>query len=296
MVNYTHLTTTLEAPQLVEILHDLFVNFDLAANRNRAMRIKFLGDSYNCVAGIPNYFPAHASCCVDQALEMIHITQGVSSRRELDINLRIGVHSGEVFAGIIGHTKWQFDIWSKDVDITNRLESSGLPGLVHVSQRTLSMLDEHYIFREGTEAAKNDPILQQAGIRTFLVSNRLPDAVEPGELDDELSSASINSCRLSYGGYYEEIQIKAQREIMKEVDQMAVGHCFIEWRRSSSMKKQDFNEEYLFSNQIHLVLGVFRSWKREWEFHNLPDLMIKYTMLLVLCAGLAIMSINLIEE
>ncbi|EDW50178.1 GM14474 [Drosophila sechellia] len=177
MVNYTHLTTTLEAPQLVEILHDLFVNFDLAANRNRAMRIKFLGDSYNCVAGIPNYFPAHASCCVDQALEMIHITQGVSSRRELDINLRIGVHSGEVFAGIIGHTKWQFDIWSKDVDITNRLETSGLPGLVHVSQRTLSMLDEHYIFREGTEAAKNDPILQQAGIRTFLtLLVRLPSA------------------------------------------------------------------------------------------------------------------------
>ncbi|EDV50281.2 adenylyl cyclase X E [Drosophila erecta] len=296
MVNYTQLTTTLEAPQLVEILHELFVNFDLAANRNRAMRIKFLGDAYNCVAGIPNYFPAHASCCVDQALDMIRITQDVSSRRKLDINLRIGVHSGEVFAGIIGHTKWQFDIWSKDVDITNRLEASGLPGLVHVSQMTLSMLDEHYIFREGSEAAKSDPILQQAGIRTFLVSSRLPDAVEPGELEDELSNASVTSCRLSYGGYYEEIQIKAQREIMKEVEEMAVGHCFIEWRRSRSMKKKDFNEEYLFSNQIHLVLGVFRSWKMEWAFHNLPDLMMKYSMLIVLCAGLAILCINWNEE
>ncbi|XP_017016179.2 adenylyl cyclase X E isoform X1 [Drosophila takahashii] len=296
MVNYTHLTTTLEAAQLVEILHDLFVNFDMAANRNRAMRIKFLGDAYNCVAGIPNYFPAHASCCVDQALEMIRITQDISGRRNLAINLRIGVHSGEVFAGIIGLTKWQFDIWSKDVDITNRLEMTGLPGLVHVSQRTLSMLDDHYVFSDGTEVARNDTILKQAGIRTYLVSSRLPDTVEPGDLDQDYSNASITSYRLSYAGYYEDLQIKAQREMMKEVEQMAVGHCIFECKRNRLTKSKGFSEEQLFNKRIHLFLGVFRSWKTEWGFHNQPDLMMKYTMILVCCAGLAILTINLIEQ
>ncbi|XP_017064633.2 adenylyl cyclase X E [Drosophila eugracilis] len=296
MVNYTHLTTTLDAPQLVEILHELFVSFDLAANRNRAMRIKFLGDAYNCVAGIPNYFPAHASCCVDQALEMIHITQDIRNRRKLAINLRIGVHSGEVFAGIIGHSKWQFDIWSKDVDITNRLESSGAEGMVHVSQRTLNMLDEHYVYAEGTEAAKNDPILLQAGIRTYLVSSRLPDYVEPGELDNDNSVASMGSYRLSYGGYFEEIQIKAQREMIKEVEHMAVGQSFLVCKRNISVKKKTFSEDYLFNSQIHSIPGVFRSWKMEWAFHNLPDLMMKYTLFIVFCAGLAILCISWIQK
>ncbi|XP_050742468.1 adenylyl cyclase X E isoform X2 [Drosophila biarmipes] len=296
MVNYTHLTTTLEAPQLVEILHDLFVNFDLAANRNRAMRIKFLGDAYNCVAGIPNYFPAHASCCVDQALEMIQITQDISGRRSLAINLRIGVHSGEVFAGIIGHTKWQFDTWSKDVDITNHLETTGMPGLVHVSQRTLSMLDEHYVYMDGTEKARNDPILQKAGIRTYLVSSRLPDTVEPGELDNDYSNASVSSYRFSYTGSYEEIQIKAQREMMKEVEQMTVGNCFLYCKRNRSSKQKAASEEYMFNKRIHLIPGVFRRWKTEWAFHNQPDLMMKYTLLVMFCAGLAILTINWIEN
>uniref|UniRef100_A0A6P4F6N0 adenylate cyclase n=1 Tax=Drosophila rhopaloa TaxID=1041015 RepID=A0A6P4F6N0_DRORH len=292
MVNYTHFTTTLEVPQLVEILHELFVSFDLAANRNRAMRIKFLGDAYNCVAGIPNYNAAHASCCVDQALEMIHITQDLSSRRSLSINLRIGVHSGEVLAGIIGHTKWQFDIWSKDVDITNRLETSGLPGMVHVSQRTLSMLDEHYVFDEGTEVAKNDPILQKAGIRTYLVSSRQPDPMEPGDLDNEFSNASINSGRLSYGGYYEEIQGKAHREMMDEVEHMALGFSYTECKRQRFIKKRTLSEKYMLNARIYFILGVFRSWKREWAFHSLPDLMMKYTLLWVLFAGLAILCMN----
>ncbi|XP_017127316.1 adenylyl cyclase X E [Drosophila elegans] len=292
MVNYTHLTTTLEAPQLVGILHDLFVNFDLAADRNRAMRIKFLGDAYNCVAGIPNYFPAHAACCVDQALDMIHITQDLSNRRDLAINLRIGVHSGEVLAGIIGHAKWQFDIWSKDVDITNRLEASGLPGMVHVSQRTLNMLDDDYVFIEGTQEAKDDVVLQEAGIRTYLVSSRIADLEEPGELDNRISNASINSCHLSHDGYYEEIQIKAQRQMMREVEHTALGSGFTECRRDRFTQKRPFSEELMFNARIYFILGVFRSWRREWAFHNLPDLMMKYTMLWVFFAGLAILFMN----
>jgi len=85
--------------------------------------------------------------------------------------MRIGVHSGDVLSGVIGAAKWQFDIWSKDVDIANRLEATGATGRVHVSQKTLSLLDGEYFYEDGTEKAREDPVLQKHGIRTFLIKS-----------------------------------------------------------------------------------------------------------------------------
>lgn len=92
-------------------------------------------------------------------------------KRHLNIDMRIGVHSGDVLSGVIGAAKWQFDIWSKDVDIANRLEATGATGRVHVSQKTLSLLDGEYFFEDGTEKAREDPVLQKHGIRTFLIKS-----------------------------------------------------------------------------------------------------------------------------
>lgn len=169
MVNYTHLTTRLDVKDLVKILHALFLKFDLAAQQNNVLRIKFLGDSYNCVSGIPHYNRRHAKNCVALALDMIEETQNMRLKVNQDIDMRIGVHSGEVFSGIIGLTKWQYDIWSRDVDIANRLETYGKPGMVHLSQTTLSMLDNEYEYEERGPLNVEDPILQKAHIKTYLI-------------------------------------------------------------------------------------------------------------------------------
>jgi len=71
VVNYTHLTTTLDVKKLVEALHDLFVRFDSASEDYNVLRIKFLGDCYYCVAGLANPNVDHAKCCVDLGLRMI---------------------------------------------------------------------------------------------------------------------------------------------------------------------------------------------------------------------------------
>lgn len=92
-------------------------------------------------------------------------------KRHLNIDMRIGVHSGDVLSGVIGAAKWQFDIWSKDVDIANRLEATGATGRVHVSQQTLRLLDGEYFFEDGTEKAREDPVLQKHDIRTFLIKS-----------------------------------------------------------------------------------------------------------------------------
>lgn len=83
--------------------------------------------------------------------------------------MRIGVHSGNILSGVIGANKWQFDIWSKDVDIANRLESTGEAGRVHVSGQTLQQLDGEFIYEEGTAKARDDPVLRKYEIHTFLI-------------------------------------------------------------------------------------------------------------------------------
>lgn len=122
-----------------------------------------------------------------------------ASRNNLNIDMRIGVHSGSIMSGVIGACKWQYDIWSKDVSIANRLETTGMPGYesllffflsrslllphfrlfmfffrltskVHITQQTLELLEDQYFFEPGTEAAKKDPILIKNNIETFLIS------------------------------------------------------------------------------------------------------------------------------
>ncbi|XP_017016138.2 adenylyl cyclase X E [Drosophila takahashii] len=296
MVNFTHLTTTMEVPELVSILHELFVNFDMAANRNRATRIKFLGDSYTCVTGIPSYFPSHANACVNQALDMIDVSREVSKRRNRKIELRIGVHSGEILAGIIGHTKWQFDIWSKDVNIAIHLEMSGLPNLVHISSRTLSLLDNHYVCEEGTETAKEDPLLQRDNISTYLIRSRLPDFEEPDDFEDD--NISLDNYRLSFRDEdYEDIQVKAQREMILEVEHMPVNRVqSCQFRPKDGKSKESISEEYRFNLESYYLFTTFRNWRTEWSFNNRPDLLMKYSLVMAVLAGITIMSMDLLEH
>ncbi|XP_043865581.1 adenylyl cyclase X E isoform X5 [Drosophila mojavensis] len=111
IVNYTHLTTTLSVKELVTLLHELYARFDNAASRYAVQRIKFLGDCYYCVAGLIKPDPAHAICCVNLGLCMIDIIREVRDEVQIGIDIRVGVHSGSLFAGVLGSAKLQYDIW-----------------------------------------------------------------------------------------------------------------------------------------------------------------------------------------
>lgn len=89
--------------------------------------------------------------------------------KQLDIDMRIGIHSGSLLGGIIGASKWQYDVWSIDVDIANRLEATGMPGRVHVSNNTLQLAQDFYVYENGTEKATLDPLLIKNNVRTFLI-------------------------------------------------------------------------------------------------------------------------------
>lgn len=132
VVNYTHITTQLPVRTLVDVLHELFVKFDEAAKEYNVLRIKFLGDCYYCVSGVPVKNKYHAKSCVDLGLRMIKDIRDVRMSRDLNIDMRIGIHSGSIISGVIGACKWQYDIWSRDVIIANKLESTGESGFVNI--------------------------------------------------------------------------------------------------------------------------------------------------------------------
>lgn len=136
------------------------------------LRIKFLGDCYYCVSGVPQKNPHHALSCVELGLRMIQDIREVRQNKNLIIDMRIGIHSGSIISGVIGACKWQYDIWSKDVNIANRLESTGVAGKVHITKQTLDLLNNQFTIEPGTEKAKTDPVLVKNNITTYLISSR----------------------------------------------------------------------------------------------------------------------------
>lgn len=167
---FTELTTTLPVDKLVETLNDLFGKFDDAAEVHKCLRIKILGDCYYCISGVPVEDALHADHCVKMGLQMINLIRDVRHEHKVNVNMRIGVNSGHVLSGLIGVKKWQFDIWSKDVTIANRLEATGTAGAVHISQTTKSYLKGHFDCEPVKKAhIDHDEILHKHDVTTFLI-------------------------------------------------------------------------------------------------------------------------------
>lgn len=154
-VDFTQTSEKLKAEQLVDELHACFSAFDEIIGRNGLEKIKTIGDSYMAVCGLPDFSEDHAKRAVQAAIE---IRDFISERKKHEnvFEIRIGINSGQVVAGIVGVKKFAYDIWGDTVNTASRMESSGEAGKVNISQSTQALVkDDFQCTYRGKISAKN---------------------------------------------------------------------------------------------------------------------------------------------
>ncbi|KAM3653979.1 LOW QUALITY PROTEIN: adenylate cyclase type 3 [Ammospiza maritima maritima] len=168
IVGFTQLSSSCSAQELVKLLNELFARFDKLAARHHQLRIKILGDCYYCICGLPEFREDHAACSIRMGLAMVDAIASVRERTHTAVDMRVGVHSGAVLGGVLGQKRWQYDVWSTDVTVANKMEAGGIPGRVHISQSTVDCLKGEFEVEPGEGGSRCD-YLRDKGIVTYLV-------------------------------------------------------------------------------------------------------------------------------
>jgi adenylate cyclase len=147
LVDFTPRSQQLAPEQVVQVLNELFSAFDRLAQRHGLEKIKTIGDAYMVAGGLPDPRPDHAQAAAEMALAM---REEVARRRDPSgqpLQVRIGIDTGPVVAGVIGTSKFSYDLWGDTVNTASRMESDGVVGHIQVTARTFQCLRDGYRFQ-----------------------------------------------------------------------------------------------------------------------------------------------------
>ena len=175
LVGFTKMSQGMTAGQLVEVLHNLFSEFDQLVEQAGLEKIKTIGDCYMLAGGLPEARNDHAKAVVATALLMLEAMARFNEAHNTDLMMRIGIHSGPVVAGVIGKHKFTYDLWGNSVNVASRMESSGTPGRVHISAQTAELLGNDF-------ALESRGLVQAKGlgeVATFYVNGLQASTINP---------------------------------------------------------------------------------------------------------------------
>src|SRR5207253_7843898 len=142
VVDFTPLSERLQPAEVVGMLDRLFTYFDLLAERHGLEKIKTIGDCYMVAAGVPTPRLDHARAMALMALDMLNAVRAGQAVGDLGLELRIGINSGPVVAGVIGRKRFLYDLWGDAVNIASRMETHGTSGHIQITQVTYELLKD----------------------------------------------------------------------------------------------------------------------------------------------------------
>jgi class 3 adenylate cyclase len=146
IVGFTQMSADMPPAQVVTLLNGLFTRFDEAANDLGIEKIKTVGDAYMAVCGLPVPVANHAERMVRMAIRMVHITREHAMEHHASMRLRVGINSGPVVAGVIGKSKYIYDLWGDTVNLASRMESGGVPDSIQVTRPVYEKLKDAFVF------------------------------------------------------------------------------------------------------------------------------------------------------
>ena len=151
LVGFTPLAASMSAEDVVALLAKIFERFDYVIKACGVEKIKTIGDAYMIAGGLPQPTPDHAERLAQCALKMVDELTLFNQEANHQLQIRIGIHCGTAVAGVIGSTKFAYDLWGESVNLASRLESSGEPGRIQVSEQFRDRLKASFSFEERGE-------------------------------------------------------------------------------------------------------------------------------------------------
>lgn len=148
IIDFTKMTNEVGGTALVKILNKFFGELDDLLVNFRIEKIKTIGDAYMVAAGVPDRYENTCDETVKFARQVLRRLEDFNKRNNLNISVRIGINNGRVVAGVIGKTKFIYDLWGEPVNLAWRLQTNGIANRIHVSSRVKSILDGKYAFEE----------------------------------------------------------------------------------------------------------------------------------------------------
>ena len=154
-VGFTKLTETLSPKTLIDLLHQVFCQFDKICKKYEIEKIKTIGDSYMCVSGITKNKKEHTQRICLAACEMLeYLSKANAQRSKLKMptwEMRLGIHTGPIICGVVGEDKFTFDVWGDSVNTASLMEQNGTPGKVNVSESAYFRVNKQFNCEERGE-------------------------------------------------------------------------------------------------------------------------------------------------
>ncbi len=218
---FTQIAEEMNPEALIDELDKFFFHFDSVVEKYNIEKIKTIGDAYMAAGGIPEKNSTNPVEVVLAALEMQSYMQHLKSSKAKIWDLRIGIHTGPVIAGVVGHKKVSYDIWGDTVNTASRMESSGIAGKVNISASTYSMVKEYFM----CEYRGKLPVKYKGNIAMYFVTGLRPElSVDLKEIPNKRFFTKLQLLRL---GDLEELVFE---DILKELPETLYFHT-VEYAR-----------------------------------------------------------------